>query len=57
MATTQEILDKYRCPECGLELMAPAAENKDTMHWNEIVVWCTDMGHWAGQIKDCDKAL
>lgn len=55
MATTQEILDKYRCPKCGDNLTAPATENKDTRRWQDIVVWCADMGHWAGQIKDCEK--
>ena len=56
MATAQEIIDKHRCPICGDELMHNPDQGEKPDHWNEIAVWCTDMGHWAGQIKDCAKA-
>ena len=57
MAITQEQLGQHTCPQCGCNLLAPAAENKETKQWRDTIVWCADMGHWAGTIKDSNRNL
>ena len=55
--TTDELLAKHQCPVCGSKIICAPVGNESVADWRELVVWCSDMGHWAGQLKDCDETV
>ena len=55
-------VNKSVCPECGRRVFIPlegwrrdavTEESLDTD--DDVVVMCTDMGHWAGMLSSCKE--
>ena len=38
-----------KCPECGEDVCFPSVSLKG----KDPIMWCTDMGHWAGRLSEC----
>lgn len=51
MAATQEILDRYRCPKCGRELMAPAGKTKTRSDGKILLFGVLTWGIGLGALK------
>jgi len=56
-----EELKDARCPKCGSEVFLPKngllQGNDEEKSFNEKnpIVWCVDMGHWAGNLSECSR--
>lgn len=53
--TPQQCLDKAQCPQCGERVIIPKAllgTNPD-----DTGVWCSEMGHWAGRLREAMTAF
>lgn len=43
------------CPQCGAKCFCPAlAQTNESREAGTLNLWCTDMGHWAGDVRDAD---
>jgi len=53
--TPDQCLQKSKCPECGERVFFPRGAGIGTNPDN-TVVWCSEMGHWAGFLREAMKA-
>jgi len=49
----QDKIRRAKCPKCGSRVVwGPIIQQPDEWRGDPIV-WCTDMGHWAGHLREC----
>jgi hypothetical protein len=45
-----------KCPQCGADVFLPVSawrSNVPDAKDDDVVVMCSDMGHWIGTLKEC----
>jgi len=50
MKKLDERIKDARCPDCGRKVFVPSVSQPS----DDPVVWCRDMGHWAGKLSECE---
>ena len=48
-----EKLKSATCPECGDGVIVPAHGNEGGINGDNPIVYCKEMGHWAGMLDEC----
>ena len=50
-------VEKAKCPSCGFKVILPRKALREDFGGDKSKynpqVWCSDMGHWIGFLKNC----
>jgi len=61
MSDMYNLIEKARCPRCNEKVILPRKALRDVCGGDnspeDPLVWCSDMGHWAGYLSDCIKLV